>query len=217
MFYEMRCCEELKNREYWGSGMLKKLRQVILSRDDTWHRSECPDIINHSQPSKRANLNNSLSYITCAFKEFQTLGWIGRWNWNSKNAGEIWNSTKNKITNQIFQLFKVTNQMKGKVGQRSHHVVIELCIVKFLSEIILLISNRSHCVTLKSRAYIISDLITCLQNFQNAHWARTCQFTPNISESRNWVKKVNIGCRKMNLKWLRVSRDSTTKKKWPKG
>ena len=65
--------------------------------------------------------------------------------------------------------------------------------------------------TLKSRLYIISDLIIYLQNFQNAHWARTCQFTPNISESRNWVKKVNIGCRKMNLKWLRVSRDSTTK------
>ena len=35
MFYEMRCCEELKNREYWSSGMLKKLKQVILSRDDT--------------------------------------------------------------------------------------------------------------------------------------------------------------------------------------
>ena len=34
--------------------------------------------------------------------------------------------------------------MKGKVGQRSHRVVIELCIVKFLSEIILLISNRTH-------------------------------------------------------------------------
>ena len=54
-------------------------------------------------------------------------------------------------------------------------------------------------------------IIIYLQNFQNAHWARACQFTPNISESRNWVKKVNIGWRKMNLKWLRVSRDSTTK------
>ena len=103
--------------------------------------------------------------------------------------------------------------MKGKVGQRSHRVVIELCIVKFLSksyfwfQIELTLRVRS---TLKSHLYIISDLIIYLQNFQNSHWPRTCQFTPNISESRNWVKKVKVGCRKMNLKWLRMNCDSTT-------
>ena len=98
--------------------------------------------------------------------------------------------------------------MKGKVGQRSHHVVIELCIVKFFI--------WNHTFDFKSKTqhdfeFTRIYIIIYLQNFQNTHWARACQFTPNISESRNWVKKVNIGCRKMNLKWLRVSRDSTTK------
>ena len=74
--------------------------------------------------------------------------------------------------------------MKGKVGQRSHRVVIELCIVKFLSEIILLISNRTHsaCSLDFEITHVISDLIIYLQNFQNAHWPRTCQLTPRKSK-----------------------------------
>ena len=89
--------------------------------------------------------------------------------------------------------------MKGKVGQRSHHVVIELCIVKFLSEIILLISNRTH------SACSFDFEITPIYNFRpNNILAKLseCSLGENLSihpkhfrksklseESQYWVQK----------------------------
>ena len=64
-------------------------------------------------------------------------------------------------------------------------MVIELRVVQFWSEIILVISNQTRA----ARSFnfettrMISDLIIYMQKFQHAHWLRTRQLIPNSAES----------------------------------
>ena len=63
----------------------------------------------------------------------------------------------------------------------SNKVVIELRVVQFWSEIILVISNRTRA----ARSFdfeitrMISDLIIYKQQFLHSDWLRACQLIPN--------------------------------------
>ena len=69
----------------------------------------------------------------------------------------------------------------------SYKVVIELRVVQFWSEIILVISNRTRA----ARSFdfeimrMISDLIIYMQKFHRADWLRARQLIPNSAESSN--------------------------------
>ena len=60
-------------------------------------------------------------------------------------------------------------------------VALELRIVQFWSEIILVISNRNRAKRLFDFEIIrmISDLIIYKQQFLHSDWLRTCQLIPN--------------------------------------
>ena len=76
-------------------------------------------------------------------------------------------------------------------------MVIELCVVQFWSEIILVISNQTRAARSFdfeiTRMIMISDLIIYIQKFLQSDWWRASQFILNV------VQKCEIECRKLKL------------------
>ena len=64
-------------------------------------------------------------------------------------------------------------------------VVIELCVMQFCSEIILVISNQIHaaCSFNFLSMHMISNLIVHMQKFQCVNWLRTRRLIQNSARS----------------------------------